>query len=156
MHRSPRPPRRHKPTTTEKPRQVRPNLVNTRITSLVTNPTSAHEAKWCPRGPGFRLARVGSDELHVKLGQLGVTASQWQDLRAQLAAGATPPAPGQPFQATAAAVSGIGAAIGGTGVALATRTQATAAAVAAAAAGYANQEATAAGEMAAVTQVRVV
>ncbi|GAQ35481.1 hypothetical protein MPS_2692 [Mycobacterium pseudoshottsii JCM 15466] len=41
-------------------------------------------------------------------------------------------------------------------MALATRTQATAAAVAAAAAGYANQEATAAGEMAAVTQVRVV
>ncbi|MDC9008206.1 hypothetical protein [Mycobacterium marinum] len=99
---------------------------------------------------------MGPDELHVKLGQLGVTAGQWQDLGAQLAAGATPPAPGQPFQATAAAVSGIGAAIGGTGVALATRTQATAAAVAAAAAGYANQEATAAGEMAAVTQVRVV
>lgn len=53
---------------------------------------------------------MGSDELQVVLGQLGVAASQWQGLGTQLAARATPPGPGQPFQATAAAVSGIDAA----------------------------------------------
>ncbi|KZS68472.1 MAG: hypothetical protein K2X56_24820 [Mycobacterium pseudokansasii] len=99
---------------------------------------------------------MGSDELQVVLGRLGVTASQWQGLGAQLATGAAPPAPGQPFQATTAAVSGIDAAIGGVAAAMATRTQATAAGVTAAAAGYANQEASAASEMAAVTQVTVV
>ncbi|MHA7652753.1 hypothetical protein ACX9NE_20060 [Mycobacterium sp. ML4] len=99
---------------------------------------------------------MGSEELKVVLGQLGVTASQWQGLGAQLAATATPPAAGHPFQATTAAVSGIDAAIGGTAAALATRTQATAAAVATATVGYANQEASAASEMAAVTQVTVV
>ncbi|MHA7649973.1 hypothetical protein ACX9NE_09520 [Mycobacterium sp. ML4] len=99
---------------------------------------------------------MGSDELQVVLGQLGVTASQWQGLGAQLATGTTPPAPGHPFQATTAAVIGIDAGIGGAAAALATRTQAAAAAVATAAAGYANQEASAAGEMAAVAQVRVV
>ncbi|MCV7076104.1 hypothetical protein [Mycobacterium szulgai] len=96
------------------------------------------------------------DELQVVLGQLGATASQWQGLGAQLAAGATPPPSGQPFQATTVAASGIDAAIGCTAVAFVTRMQATAAGVAAAAAGYASQEATAAGEMAAVTQVWVV
>ncbi|KAA1250870.1 hypothetical protein F0Q45_07410 [Mycobacterium simiae] len=99
---------------------------------------------------------MGSNELRVVLGQLGVTASQSQGLGAQLATGATPPAPGRPFQATTAAVSGIDAAIGGVAAALATRTQATAGAVVAAAAGYVNQEASAASEMAAVTQGTVV
>ncbi|POX89000.1 hypothetical protein C3469_12640 [Mycobacterium kansasii] len=99
---------------------------------------------------------MGSDELQVVLGQLGVTASQWQGLGAQLAAGATPPAPGPPFQATTAAVSGIDATIGGVAAALATRTQATAAGVTTAAKSYANQETSAASEMAAVTQVTVV
>ncbi|MCV7199263.1 hypothetical protein [Mycobacterium angelicum] len=97
-----------------------------------------------------------SDELAVVFGQLEVAASQWQCLSVQLAAQTMPPALGQPFQATTAVVSGIDAAIGGTAAALATRTQATATAVAAASAGYANQEASAASEMAAVTQVRVV
>ncbi|EPQ74607.1 hypothetical protein [Mycobacterium marinum] len=53
-------------------------------------------------------------------------------------------------------MSGIDSAIGATATALATRTQATAAAVAAAAARYANQEASAADEMAAVAQLKVV
>ena len=48
------------------------------------------------------------------------------------------PSPGQPFQPTTAAVNSVNGAIG---------------AAAADAAGYTNQEATAAGEMAAVTQV---
>ncbi|CCK64232.1 Conserved protein of unknown function [Mycobacterium canettii CIPT 140070017] len=91
---------------------------------------------------------MGSDELQVALGQLVVTASQWQGLGAQLAAEATPPASGQPFQATTAAVSRINAAIGGAVAEFATRTHATATAVTAAAAAYAHQEATAAGEMA--------
>ncbi|KZS85294.1 hypothetical protein B4U45_14725 [Mycobacterium persicum] len=99
---------------------------------------------------------MGSDELQVVLGQLGVTASQSQGLGAQLAAGTTPPSPGQPFQATTAAVRGINAAIGGAAAEFGTRTQATGAAVTAAAAGYAHQETTAAAEMAAVTQVTVV
>ncbi|WP_373198882.1 hypothetical protein [Mycobacterium marinum] len=99
---------------------------------------------------------MGSDQLLVVLDQLGVASSQWQSLGARLATGATPPAPGQPFQATTATVKGINAAIAGDAAALATRTQATATGVTAAAASYANQEATAAGEMAAVTQVRVV
>lgn len=72
------------------------------------------------------------------------------------AASATPPESGQPFQATTVAVSGINAAICCAAAEFATRTQATATGVAAAAAAYAHQEATAASEMAAVTQVTVV
>lgn len=53
-------------------------------------------------------------------------------------------------------VSGINAAICCAAAEFATRTQATATGVAAAAAAYAHQEATAASEMAAVTQVTVV
>ncbi|WOR04716.1 MULTISPECIES: hypothetical protein [Mycobacterium ulcerans group] len=82
---------------------------------------------------------MGPDELQVVLGQVGVTAGQWHGLGAQLAAGTTPPAFGPPFRATTAAVSGINAAIGGAAAAFVGRTQATAA-----------------GEMAAVTQVTVV
>lgn len=64
--------------------------------------------------------------------------------------------PAKPFQATTVAVSGINAAICCAAAEFATRTQATATGVAAAAAAYAHQEATAASEMAAVTQVTVV
>lgn len=100
---------------------------------------------------------MGSNELQVVLGQLEVAASQSQGLGAQFAASATPPESGQPFQATTVAVSGINAAICCAAAAeFATRTQATATGVAAAAAAYAHQEATAASEMAAVTQVTVV
>ncbi|MDS0287696.1 hypothetical protein NDO29_15435 [Mycobacterium tuberculosis] len=99
---------------------------------------------------------MGSNELQVVLGQLEVAASQSQGLGAQFAALATPPESGQPFQATTVAVSGINAAICCAAAEFATRTQATATGVAAAAAAYAHQEATAASEMAAVTQVTVV
>ncbi|ACC42467.1 conserved hypothetical secreted protein [Mycobacterium marinum M] len=99
---------------------------------------------------------MGTDRTTGRTDQLGVTASQRRGLGAQLTRGAAPPAPGHPFQATTAAVSGIDSAIGATATALATRTQATAAAVAAAAARYANQEASAADEMAAVAQLKVV
>ena len=51
---------------------------------------------------------------------------------------------------------GVNAAIDGAAAQFATRTQSTAAGVTTAAAGYANQEASAAAEMAAVTQVTVV
>lgn len=77
-------------------------------------------------------------------------------LAPKFAASATPPESGQPFQATTVAVSGINAAICCAAAEFATRTQATATGVAAAAAAYAHQEATAASEMAAVTQVTVV
>lgn len=99
---------------------------------------------------------MGSNELQVVLGQLEVAARQSQGLGAQFAASATPPESGQPFQATTVAVSGINAAICCAAAEFATRTQATATGVAAAAAAYAHQEATAASEMAAVTQVTVV
>jgi hypothetical protein len=69
------------------------------------------------------------------------------------------PAPGPPFQPTTAAVNAINAAIDATAAALVAQTQATAAGVTTAAGGYVSQEATAQGEMAAVTaatQVRMV
>ncbi|ABK68253.1 hypothetical protein MAV101_18325 [Mycobacterium avium subsp. hominissuis 101] len=99
--------------------------------------------------------QVGSDELQVVLDQLRAAAGQWQGLSAQLAEVA-PPSPGQPFQATTAAVSGVNAAIAVARAAFASRIQAEAARVTSAAADYANQEATGAGEMAAVTRVAVV
>jgi hypothetical protein len=98
---------------------------------------------------------MGSNELHVVLDQLRVTASQWHGLGAELA-GAAPPSPGQPFQPTTAAVNGVNAAVRVAAAVLTARTQATAAGVAVAAAGYGNQEAAGAGEMAAVTQVMLV
>ena len=61
-----------------------------------------------------------------------------------------------PFNRPPRAVNGVNTAIGVAAGALMARTQATAAGVAAAAGGYSVQEVTAAGEMAAVTQVRVV
>lgn len=63
---------------------------------------------------------------------------------------------GQPFQPSKAAVNGVNAAIGVAVAAITARTQATAAAVAASAAGFANQDDTAAGALAAVPQVMVV
>ncbi|BBX94937.1 hypothetical protein [Mycobacterium lacus] len=98
---------------------------------------------------------MGSDVLQVVLDQLAATASGWQGAGAQLT-GPAPPSPGQPFQATTAAINAINAAIGAAGAALTARTQSTAAGVATAAAGYGNQEAAAAGGMAAVTHAMVV
>ncbi|WP_293313936.1 hypothetical protein [Mycobacterium sp.] len=98
---------------------------------------------------------MGSDELQVVLDQLRAAAAQWQGLSGQLT-GVAPPSPGQPFQATTAAVSGVNAAIGVAGAAFANRIQAGAAGMTSAAAVYANQEATGAGEMAAVTRGAVV
>jgi hypothetical protein len=105
--------------------------------------------------PRHKLAQVGSDELQVVLDQLKATAVHWQGLSAQLT-GAAPPSSGQLFQATTAAVSGVNATIGVAAAAFASRIQATAAGMTSAVAGYAKQEATGAGEMAAVTQVTVV
>lgn len=97
---------------------------------------------------------MGSNDLQVVLDQLGVAAGQWRGLSTHLAA-AVPPAAGRPFQPTTAAVSGINAAIGGNAAVFVGRIEATTAGVTSAAAGYANQEATNAVAMAAVTQVRV-
>ncbi|MDM3976763.1 hypothetical protein QRB36_21590 [Mycobacterium marseillense] len=98
---------------------------------------------------------MGSDGLQVDLDQLRATATQWQGLGAQLTE-AAPPSPGQPFQATTAAVSGVNAAVGVAATGFAGRIQATTAGMTSAGAGYANQEATGVGEMAAVAPVTVV
>ena len=99
--------------------------------------------------------RVGSDGLQVTPDQLRLTATRWQLLGAQLT-GTAAPSPGQPFQATTAAVSGVNAAVGVAAIGLAGRIQATTEGMTSAGAGYANQEATGAGEMAAVAPVTVV
>jgi len=99
---------------------------------------------------------VGSAELQVVLDQLGATARRWQGLSGKLRGVGASPSPGQHFQATTAAVSGIHAAIGGAASIFAGRIDATAAGVTSAAAGYAQQEAANAGAMAAVTPVTVV
>ncbi len=97
--------------------------------------------------PNVRVvARLANDVLRG-----AVAAAQWQGLTGQLTAGA-PPSPGRPFQATSAALSDAYAAVGAAAAALAARAQATAGAVTQAAAWYANQEATGAADMAAVTQ----
>lgn len=90
--------------------------------------------------------------MQVTLDQLRVAAGQWRGRSADLTT-TTPPAPGQPFQATAAAVIGVNAAVGTAATALSARTRATAAGVETAAAGYAKQEAASTGEMAAVPRV---
>lgn len=92
--------------------------------------------------------------MQVATDQLGGIASQWEALGRQLVG--APPAPGQPFQATTAAVNSVNAAIGVAAAELTTRTQATAAAVMTASGGYTAQEATAAGQMFNVTGVTVV
>jgi hypothetical protein len=106
------------------------------------------------RGGLLRLARMGSNELQVVVDELQATASQWQGLGAGFTA--STPSPGQPFQPSTAAANGVNAAIGVAVAAITARTQATAAAVAASAAGFANQDDTAAGALAAVPQVMVV
>ena len=97
---------------------------------------------------------MGAGQLQVVVDRLLAAASRWRGLSAQL--NPSLPSPGQPFQPTTAAVNGVNTAIGVAAGALMARTQATAAGVAAAAGGYSEQEVTAVGEMAAVTQVRVV
>jgi hypothetical protein len=97
---------------------------------------------------------MGSNGLQVAVDELQVTANQWHGLDTQLAG--AHPLPGNAFQPTAAAVNGVNAAIGVAVAAFTARTQATAAAVAASATGYANQDDTAAGALAAVPQMRAV
>jgi hypothetical protein len=107
------------------------------------------------RGGGLlKLAWVGANELQVVVGELQATASQWQELSAEFSA--PTPSPGQPFQPSTAAVNGVDTAIGVAVAAITARTQATAAAVAAAATGYANQDNTAAGALAAVSRATVI
>ena len=97
---------------------------------------------------------MGASELQVVVDELQATASQWQGLSAEFTA--PTPSPGQPFQPSSAAVNGGNAAIGVAVATITARTQATAAAVAAAAAGYVNQDDTAAGTLAALSQVTVI
>lgn len=93
--------------------------------------------------------------LQVALDQVAATAGQWRGLSAQFTATA-PPSPGQPFQPTTAAVSGIDALVSAAGSALAARIQQTATGVSTAVAHYSDQEATNAVNMSGVTNVRVV
>ena len=97
---------------------------------------------------------MGPGTLQVATDQLGATTSQWEALSSQLVG--APPTPGQPFQATTAAVNAINAAIGVAAAELTTRTQSTAAGVTTAAGDYTTQEATAAGQMSNITGVTVV
>lgn len=97
---------------------------------------------------------MGAGQLRVGVDRLLAAAGRWQELSAQL--NPSLPPPGQSFQPTTAAVNSVNAAIGVAAGALVARTQATAARAAAAAEGYSDRESAAAGEMAAVTQVRVV
>jgi hypothetical protein len=93
---------------------------------------------------------MGQDALQVVPAELQATAGQWEALTSQLAG--APPAPGQPFQATTAAVDGINAAIGVAAAAFTARTQATVGGVTTAAGGYTSQEATSADMMSDVIQ----
>lgn len=98
---------------------------------------------------------MGSDGLQVVLDQVASLAGQWEGLGAQLATTAPPP-PGQPFQATTAAISGIDAMIGAAAGAFAARTQDGVAGMSTAAADYGKQEATNAADMSNITKVTVV
>lgn len=91
---------------------------------------------------------MGTNELKVPSDQLLQAASQWQGLSAGLATRA--PSPGQPFQPTTVAISAIDAAIGVGTAACMARIQDTAAKVTSAAAGYANQDTSGQGQLAAV------
>lgn len=91
-------------------------------------------------------------ELRVNIQQVAATASQWSGRSTELSVLAPPPL-GQPFQPTTAAVGGAHAAVGLAVAAFTARTHATASAVEAE---YANNEAAAAAEMAAVPQTRLV
>lgn len=102
-----------------------------------------------------RIVHVASNGLQVVLDEVRATAGQWQGLSARFAE-AVPPAPGQPFQPTTAAVNGVNAAIGIDTAAFASRIQSTAAGMTSATTAYTNQEATGAGEMTAIAPVTVV
>ncbi|OMC17182.1 hypothetical protein [Mycobacterium sp. SP-6446] len=97
---------------------------------------------------------MGQDALQVVPAELEATAGQWEALTSELVG--APPSPGQPFQATTAAVNGVNAAIGVAAAAFTARTQATVGGVTAAVGGYTSQEAASAAEMSGVTQVTVV
>ncbi|OBI37184.1 hypothetical protein A5709_15240 [Mycobacterium sp. E1386] len=97
---------------------------------------------------------MGQDALQVIPAELEATAGQWEGLTSQLAG--APPSPGQPFQATTAAVNAVNAAIGVTAAAFTARTQETVGGVTTAAGGYITQEATSAVAMSDVTKVTVV
>lgn len=97
---------------------------------------------------------MGHGALQVLPAELAATASQWEVLASQLVG--APPTPGQPFQATTAAVNNVNAAIGVTAASFAARTQKTVGGVTTAAGGYTAQEATSAADIAAVTGVTVV
>lgn len=97
---------------------------------------------------------MGQDPLQVVPAELTATAGQWQALSSQLIG--APPTPGQPFQATTAAVNAVNAAISAAATAFMARTQETAAGVTTAAGGYSGQEAKSAAAMNDVTKVTVV
>lgn len=97
---------------------------------------------------------MGQDALQVVPAELAATADQWEVLTSQLVG--APPSPGQPFQATTAAVNTVNAAISVAAAAFTARTQETVGGVTTAAGGYTAQEATAAGQMSNITGVTVV
>lgn len=103
----------------------------------------------------LNFPRMKAGELRVNIQQVAATASQWSGRSTELSVLAPPPL-GQPFQPTTAAVGGAHAAVGLAVAAFTARTHARASAVEAAAAEYANNEAAAAAEMAAVPQTRLV
>lgn len=97
---------------------------------------------------------MGQDVLQVVPAELVATAGQWEALTSQLVG--APPSPGQPFQATTAAVNAVNAAIGVTAAGFTARTQETVGGVTTAAGGYTAQEATSAADIAAIAGVTVV
>ncbi|MCA2303173.1 hypothetical protein JF770_06340 [Mycobacterium intracellulare] len=97
---------------------------------------------------------MGQDALQVVPAELAATAGQWEALTSQLVG--APPSPGQPFQATTAAMNGINAAIGVAAASFTARTQATVGGMTTATGEYLSQEATSAAAMNDVTQVTVV
>lgn len=97
---------------------------------------------------------MGQDALQVVPAELEATAGQWEALTSQLVG--APPSPGQPFQATTAAVNGINAAIGVAAASFTARTQATVGGMTTATGEYLSQEATSAAAMNDVPQVTVV
>lgn len=121
----------------------------------MSTPRTRETVKYRPGISLHRIVQVGSDGLQVVPGQLAAMADRWQRLGAELTT-TTPPSPGQPFQATTAAVSSINAMVSADGAAFASRSQDTAGGVTNAAAGYDSQEAISAHEMAGVTKVTMV
>lgn len=91
---------------------------------------------------------MGPNEITVPSDQLRQAAVQWQALSSGLTSAA--PSPGPQYQPTTAAIGAIDAAIGVGASACAARIQDTAAGVTSAATGYANQDITGQGQLAAV------